>query len=331
MVAIRVIAEAATCHGGDIDIALGLIELASQGGADGIKFQHIVPELLYAPRLAIDGRVVANPAIAQRRKELLSDSELQQLHAHAQACGIEFLLTIFDLQSLELVRKLGLRTVKIASGDLTFMPLVQAVLQSGVQVLLSTGMSPISEVAQVLNNCGDHIDGNLTLLHCTSIYPCPPELANLERIQKLKPFGLPVGYSDHTLGAWASCAAVALGATTIEKHIRLKNGPQTADFAHSMTEENFEEFVVSIRNVSDAVGLVADDPSDAELAVKSRARRGLYARTNLAAGHLISQDDLDFLRPETDVNVLSVSTIIGTRLISDISEGDPILLTNLQK
>lgn len=328
---LKIIAEAATCHGGSLNRAIELIELAAHAGADAIKFQHIRPEFLYSPRVGVNGVSVTNPVIIQRRNELLSDLDLKRLRNHAETCGIEFLLTIFDVQSVSLIKSLGLDSVKIASGDLTFLPLVTAVLQSKVHVLLSTGMSPISEVEQVIGRCQEQINGNLTLLHCTSVYPCPPGLANLERISKLTELGMPVGYSDHTLGSWASCAAVALGATVLEKHIRLKNGPKTADFAHSMTEDEFGEFVSSVKNVQIASGVWVENLSNDELTVKSRARRGTYARTALRAGQILSLDDLDFLRPPTDIDPLSLHEIIGMRLKSNLSQGDPVFLSNLQK
>lgn len=328
---LMVIAEAATCHGGDITRAMELVELAASAGADAIKFQHIHPELLYSPRITVGGSIVDNPSIAQRRSELLSDEELKRLRNHAETCGIDFLLTIFDLQSVNLIEALGLDTIKIASGDLTFLPLVKAVLGSDAHVLLSTGMSSVAEVEQVVMECHDQVEDNLTLLHCTSVYPCPPALANLERIGKLRGLGLPVGYSDHTLGSWASCAAVALGATVLEKHIRLTFGPRTADFDHSMTEDEFGSFVSSVKNVRLAVTASPENLSDEELVVKSRARRGLYARTNLKAGKVISLDDVDFLRPPTDINPMSSNEIIGMRIASDVLRGDPILRSNLRE
>lgn len=327
---LMIIAEAATCHGGDINRAIELIELAASAGANAIKFQHIHPELLYSPRVTLSGSIVDNPAITQRRSELLSDEELKRLRNHAETCGIEFLLTIFDMQSVNLIQDLGLDTIKIASGDLTFLPLVKSVLRSDAHVLLSTGMSSISEVEQVIRECRELVNNNLTLLHCTSVYPCPPELANLERIGKLRSLGLPVGFSDHTLGSWASCAAVALGATVLEKHIRLKNGPRTADFEHSMTDDEFGAFVSSVKNVRIAGAAWHQKPSDEELIVKSRARRGLYAKTDLMAGKIVSLDDIVFLRPPTDIDPMSLDEIIGMRIGSDVLKGDPILRSDLR-
>ena len=327
---IKIIAEAATCHAGDVDLGKKLILMAAAAGADTIKFQHIIPHQLYAPHSKASGQRVPNPAIQNRMKERLSDRDLQALKRFADEVGIEFALTLFDIESLELVSILDLHFVKIASGDLNYFDFLEKIRGLEVPVLLSTGMASMSEISEAIKVLMPRKASDLTLLHCVSVYPCPSNLINLSRICALKEFGYEVGFSDHSLGAWAANAAVALGSTVIEKHIRLEDGPKTADYDHSLTETEFTNFVLSVRNVEQGMLENSDRLSDEEILVKQRARRGLYANTDLPVGHIITQADLAFLRPESDFSPMMGFEVVGKKLLKMIEKGDPIGRSDLQ-
>ena len=327
---IKIIAEAATCHAGDVDLGKQLILMAAAAGADTIKFQHIVPHQLYVPHSKASGERVTNPVIQNRMAERLSDLDLQVLKHFADEVGIEFALTLFDIESLELVSILDLHFVKIASGDLNYFAFLEKIRGLEVPVLLSTGMASMPEISATIKVLAPKNACDLTLLHCVSVYPCPPNLINLSRISELKEFGYKVGFSDHSLGEWAASAAVALGSSVIEKHIRLENGPKTADFDHSMTEAEFTKFVKSIRNVE--LGMLENPAglSDEEILVKKRARRGMYANKDLPAGHIIAQSDLAFLRPENDFSPTMSLEVVGKKLLKMIEKGDPVGRSDFQ-
>lgn len=227
-------AEAGVNHDGDVNRALHLIEAARQAGANAVKFQ-----LFSAQRL---GRTELAPL------ELTYDA-VARLY---QACkGIEFLCTPFDVDALAFLVKLGMRRVKIGSGCLENRELLYAAYQSGLPVILSTGMSDLTRIKTAL----DVLSGNVTLLHCVSSYPCPLKHANLNAIDTLRSrFRRPVGYSDHTEGIIASVAAVAKGAVIIEKHLTLDRDGFGPDHRSSIEPKAFARMVRDIRSVELALG-----------------------------------------------------------------------------
>jgi len=325
---LKIIAEAATCHGGQLELAKQLIRMAADAGADTVKFQHIVPESLYSTKILESGEWIPNPAILKRTKERLSHSELLLLKNFADDIGIEFALTLFDVESLKLVDELGLPFVKVASGDLSFTLFLNQIGKLPVPVIMSTGMSSISEIEIAIDALNLQDKQDLTLLHCVSVYPCEARLVNLNRILVLKELGFRVGYSDHTLGDWAAHTAVGLGASVIEKHIRLKNGPVTSDYDHSMIEDEFKRFVTSLREVDKALCNNGLALSDEERIVKARARRGVYASKDIES--IISLTDLTFLRPESDFGPMDYRDLIGRRVKQLIPSGHPILKKYLE-
>lgn len=327
---VKIIAEAATCHGGQLELAKSLVLMAADAGADTIKFQHIVPERLYSPRAMVSGKWIQNPAILSRTKELLSNEDLISLKQYADRIGIEFALTLFDIGSLEMVSMLGLPFVKIASGDLSFFPFLEQISSLDVPIILSTGMASMSEISTAISVLNPKNINSLTLLHCVSVYPCPPSLVNLARITELQKFGFMVGYSDHSLGDWAAHSAVALGAEVIEKHVRLSSGPITPDFDHSMSEIEFTKFVNSIRDVERGLLENPNSQSIEESLVQKRARRGVYAAKDIETGQVISESDFMFLRPESEFTPMNYQQLIGKKVLKKIGSGEPIEATYLQ-
>ncbi len=327
---VKIIAEAATCHGGQLELAKSLVLMAADAGADIIKFQHIIPERLYSPRAMVSGKWIQNPAIQSRTQELLSYEDLVSLKRYSDKIGIEFALTLFDIRSLELVSMLGLPFIKIASGDLSFFPFLEQISSLDVPVILSTGMASMSEISAAISVLNPKSSNSLTLLHCVSVYPCPPNLVNLQRITELQKFGFMVGYSDHSLGDWAAHSAVALGAEVIEKHVRLSNGPITPDYEHSMSEIEFTKFVNSIRNVQHGLLEHPNGQSIEESLVQKRARRGVYAAKDIEKGQVMSESDFVFLRPESEFTPMNYQQLIGKKVLKNIGSGEPIQAACLQ-
>ena len=321
---VRVIAEAATCHGGDYDEAIRLVHAAKVAGADVVKFQLIDPYKLYRPWVESEGVRTPNPVIEQRLLEVLPKSAWIEIANASRESGIECAFTVFDLDALSFVAELDVPFVKIASGDLTYIPLLEAAGSSSKPVILSTGMGTMQEVETALSALTRFGDTGVSLMHCVSIYPCPPERANLRRIEALKKFGLPVGYSDHTLGSWASVAAVALGSVTLEKHFRRSSGPRTVDWDHSLDELEFAKYVNDVRHLAASLTTSGIDVSEDEMATRLRARRGVYASRDLAKSHVMSSEDLLLVRPTTSLPLTDTNLVTGKTLLRDIASGEEI-------
>ncbi len=271
---VTIIAEAGVSHNGSVDEALRLCDAAKEAGADVIKFQT------YLPEIAIDKNSKDYDLLSSLA---LSFDDFIKIAKHCEDIGIEFCSTPDDLHSLKfLVDECGVKRIKIGSGSLTYTPLINAAYLTKLPVIISTGMATIQEIINVLPpstfDASLHkiIGYNITLLHCVSLYPCPIELANLNCIQTLKQLGkVSVGYSDHTLSVVAiPCAAVALGATVIEKHFTLNRYAEGPDHAMSLGPYQFSEMVREIRNTELALGDGTKNISEQEVAMIPRVRKG---------------------------------------------------------
>lgn len=322
-----IIAEAGVNHGGSVEAALALVDAAAESGADAVKFQSFRTELLVrddAPQAAYQQRnaPAASQAAMLRALELTPDAH-RTIAAHCRARGILFLSTAFDPPSLELLLELGIPLLKVASGELTNGPMLLRMARTGLPLIVSTGMATLEEVidalaviaigrteptglpttaqrdaarARVTAEAGSV--GDVTLLHCTSSYPAPPDSVHLRAMQTLRErFGLPVGYSDHTEGAAVALAAVTLGATVVEKHLTLDREQTGPDHAASLDPKGFAELVTGIRTVEAALGAPDKGPTPVEEDVRRVARRSLVAARDLAPGRPIREGDLIALRP----------------------------------
>lgn len=249
-----VIAEAGVNHCGEFPLALKLVDAAVQARADAVKFQ-----LFDADKLQPERRDML------KRLELTRE-QMRTVAAYARSLGIEFMCTPFDVDSLEYLASLRVQRLKISSGCLTNNDLLYAAYQTGLPVILSTGMSSLSEVRRAL----EMLASNVTLLHCTSAYPCPIEAVNLKAMDVLRAeFDLPVGYSDHTQGITVALAAVAMGAVVIEKHLTLNRNMEGPDHKSSIEPSEFRTMVSAIRTVEEAMGQAVKLPQACELELKS--------------------------------------------------------------
>jgi N-acetylneuraminate synthase len=322
-----IIAEAGVNHGGSVEAALALIDAAADSGADAVKFQSFRTELLVrddAPQAAYQQRnaPAASQAEMLRALELSPDAH-RTIAAHCAARGITFLSTAFDPPSLDLLLDLGVPRLKVASGELTNGPMLLLMARTGLPLIVSTGMATLAEItdalaivaigraeatgqptaaqrdaARTLVMADAGSVGDVTLLHCTSSYPAPPENVHLRAMHTLRErFGLPVGYSDHTEGDAVAVAAVTLGATVVEKHLTLDRRQTGPDHAASLDPEGFARLVTGIRTVEAALGSPDKGPTPVEEDVRRVARRGLVAARDLRPGRPIGEGDLIALRP----------------------------------
>lgn len=338
-----VIAEAGVNHGGSAEVALQLVDAAASAGADAVKFQSFRTELLVhedAPQAEYQRR----NAPAANQAEMLRDLEFSP-EAHrlvAERCAdrdIEFLSTPFDPPSLELLLELGVQRLKVASGELVNAPMLLRMARTGLPMIVSTGMATLDEVAEALavialgREGGDDVPssaalddagrrvlgssdavGDVTLLHCTSSYPAPASSVNLRAMVTLRErFGLPVGYSDHTEGTTVAVAAVALGATVIEKHLTLDRTAAGPDHAASLEPDVFAALVPAVRTVASALGDGRKSPDEVELAVRDVARRSVHAARDLAEDRPLTLDDLIGLRPGGGLAPAEIWRLVGRR------------------
>jgi N-acetylneuraminate synthase len=349
-----IIAEAGVNHGGDIGMALDLVDCAAEAGADLVKFQTFD-----AARLA---SAAAPKAVYQTRQTDAGESQLEMLqrlqlspeaHEHIIArCaerGIGFLSTPFDDGSLDLLTgRFGLTRIKLGSGDLTNAPLLLAAARSGAQIILSTGMGSMSEVEEALGVLAfglmradeprtrtdfaaalhdplawDRLREWVMLLHCTTEYPAAVADTNLRAMTTMhSAFGVRVGYSDHTEGTAVSIAAIALGAEVLEKHFTLDRSLPGPDHAASLEPAELSALVREVRAVEAALGTGIKQPGASELANRNVARKSLHIAHDLPEGHKLETRDLSVMRPGNGRSPLEMWDVIGTSLKRSFVSGE---------
>jgi N,N'-diacetyllegionaminate synthase len=323
-----VIAEAGVNHNGDPAMAADLVQAAADSGADSVKFQTFDPDALVAASTVTASYQKQATGIDDQREMLrglvLPDAALRDLARQCDDLGIEFLSTPFDHGSADALAKLGVQRFKIGSGDVTNVPLLRHVASFGKPVILSTGMATIDEIDEAVEAL-DAVRERLTILHCVSAYPTPMAQANLLAIRTLQArFGGIIGYSDHTLGGTASLAAVALGATAIEKHLTLDCRLPGPDHRASLEPAPFREMVEGIRDVSASLGDGTKRPQPEEIETRQVARRGVKLTRDLPEGHVLMTDDLAVLRPETGLHPRHMPELVGRKLSAAAKAGHPL-------
>jgi len=320
-----IIAEAGVNHNGKKDIALRMVDAACKAGADAIKFQTFKAEKL-ASRMAKKAPYQENKS-KEGQLEMLKKLQLpprffKRLKKYCENKGILFLSTPFDYKSVDFLNKI-VPAYKISSGDLNNLPFLKYIAQKNKPILLSTGMATLKEVKEavkiITNNqrCvkKDARFKSLTLMHCTTSYPCPHKEANLLAIRTLKKeFRYPVGYSDHTKGVEASVAAVALGATIIEKHFTLDKNMSGPDHKASAEPKELKQLVSVIRNTEVGLGSGIKRPQSCEKENMKAARKSLVAARDLKAGEKISRLMIEIKRPGSGIAPVKLDKIIGKTL-----------------
>lgn len=314
-----IIAEAGVNHNGSLTRAQELVAQAAAAGADLVKFQSFITAKSISPQApkAAYQLGVTDPSESQYdmvRKLELSAADHQVLRATCQQHDIGFFSTAFDTDSFDMLLAMGMNTVKIPSGEITNLPFLRYVARPGLPVILSTGMANLGEIEaaiDVLEQAGLRRD-QITVLHCNTEYPTPMQDVNLRAMVSLGlAFGVAVGYSDHTQGIEVPIAAVALGATVIEKHFTLDRGLPGPDHQASLEPSELRAMVTAIRNIERALGDGIKRPSLSEHKNRLIARKSLVAARPIEAGELFSADNLATKRPGTGVSPMRWDEIIG--------------------
>src|SRR6185503_9867857 len=321
------IAEAGVNHNGDLKLARALIDVAVEAGADAVKFQTFQADRLATPDAPKAEYQLQTTGNAESQFEMLRRLELsedahRELQAYCHERGIIFLSTPFDEEAVDLLDELGVPGFKISSGDLTNSPLLEHVAGKGKPVILSTGMSELSELIEavsVLNTAGCE---NPVLLHCVSNYPADPVEINLRAMQTMRSaFDVPVGFSDHTEGIDVAVAAVALGACVIEKHFTLDRTLPGPDHRASLEPAELHQLVQSIRRIESALGTGRKAPAASEVEIAKVARRSLFAGTDIAAGATLKREMVIVRRPGTGISPSQLNTLLGRRTVRKIASG----------
>ena len=329
-----IIAEAGVNHNGDLELAKQIVKAAANAGADLVKFQTFTAE-----RLAIDSAPKAdyqNQTTDQKQSQfsMLRQLELtaemhEQLIVYCSKQGIGFFSTGFDLQSVDYLASLGADRFKIPSGEITNLPYLRHVGAFGKPLILSTGMATLGEIEAALDAC--EIAGTprsrITVLHCNTEYPTPMCDVNLRAMCSIRDaFGVAVGYSDHTLGIEVPIAAVALGATVIEKHLTLDRNWPGPDHKASLEPDEFAVMVRAIRNIEQAMGDGIKRPSPSESKNKSIARKSLVAARSIKAGEQFTPENLTAKRPGTGVSPMRWDKAMGRTATRDYDADEMIEL-----
>ncbi|HWA70579.1 MAG TPA: N-acetylneuraminate synthase [Rhizomicrobium sp.] len=330
-----IIAEAGVNHNGQMDIARRLVDVAVEAGADAVKFQTF----------KLSGVVSADAPMAEYQKqnvgkstpmaEMLKSLELsyrqfEELAQYARDAGITFASTPFDVESAAFLEGLGVDFFKIPSGEITNPALVEAVARFRRPTIVSTGMANLGEVERAVGWLNAEGCNDLALLHCVSDYPANPADANLAAMDTLRAaFGLPVGWSDHTLGDTVMIAAVARGACIVEKHFTLDVSLPGPDHRASLDPAELKRMVENIRITESAIGDGRKHPTPRERNVADAARRSIVAAHPLAAGAALKRDDLEFLRPGTGIAPADIRFVLGRKLRHAVPQGALIKLDDL--
>jgi N,N'-diacetyllegionaminate synthase len=331
---VMIIAEIGVNHNGKIDLAFELVNVASESGADIIKLQTSIPDLVTsrnAPKAdyQLSSTGSHETLLEMCNKLTLSFEDTRTLKLYAEEKDIKFLSTPFDLVSIDFLNKLGLDCFKIPSGEINNLPYLREIGRLNKKVIMSTGMSELSEVRdaiEILITSGTE-KTNITVLHCNTEYPTPYEDVNLRAMVTMRDeLGVQVGYSDHTLGIEVPIAAVALGATVIEKHITLDRTMLGPDHSASIEPKELKAMVHAIRNIEKALGDGIKRSTPSEQKNIAVARKSIVAAGSIKKGELFSEKNLLAKRPGIGISPRSWDDVIGTAANKNYEEDDLIEL-----
>ena len=331
---VLVIAEAGVNHNGDINLAKRLIDAAADAGADAVKFQTFVAEKVVITTAAKADYQVLSTGSDDSQFDMLKKLELsptmhEELIKHCEKREIKFLSTAFDQKSLDYLDSLELSLFKVPSGEITNLPFLHHVGSLGKPVVLSSGMASLEEVGDaiaVLERAGT-VRKKITVLHCNTEYPTPMQDVNLRAMTTIRDaFGVAVGYSDHTRGTEVPIAAVARGASLIEKHITLDRSLPGPDQAASTEPQEFKEMIQAIRNIEQALGSGIKQVSPSEAKNILIVRRSLVATKRIEAGESFTSENISAKRPGIGISPMRWDDVIGRVAIRDFSPDELIEL-----
>lgn len=326
---VYVIAELSANHGQQLGTAMELIAAARGAGADAIKLQTYTPDTMTIDSDQPWFQVSGTRWEGRRLYELYAEAQTPwgwhaPLKQEAERCGLHFFSTPFDETSVDFLESLGVPAYKIASFENIDVPLLRKVARTGKPVIMSTGMATLAELDEAVATIRNSGGNDLVLLKCTSAYPAPPESMNLRTIPHLSAtFGVPVGLSDHTLDTLVPAAAVALGATVIEKHLTLSRSVPGPDSAFSLEPSEFRAMVDAVRATERSLGTVRYGASDEELATRA-FRRSIFVVRDVRRGETFSADSIKVIRPGLGLHPRHLDEIVGRVATQDIVRGTPL-------
>jgi N,N'-diacetyllegionaminate synthase len=325
-----IIAEAGVNHNGSFDNAKKLILAASNAGADYVKFQTfkavklVSKEAQKAEYQKVNLNEEGNTQYEMLKKLEMSEDWHYELIKYANDCGIKFLSTGFDEDSIDFLDSLNIDLFKVPSGEITNKPYLEHIAKKGKPIILSTGMSTLEEVRDAISVLKDNgiTNSNLTLLHCNTEYPTPMSDVNLKAMNFLKEeFKVNIGYSDHTLGIEVPIAAVSLGARVIEKHFTLDKNMQGPDHKASLEPNELKSMINAIRNIEIAIsGSGKKEVTESEMKNILIARKSIHLKKSIIAGEYINADNLVMKRPGTGISPMEIGLVIGKKVTRNLAE-----------
>lgn len=332
---VLIIAEAGVNHNGSLELAKQLIDKAVEAGVDIIKFQTFKSEKLVskaARQAEYQQRNIGKKdegQLAMLKKLELSQVDHEELISYCNERGIRFFSTAFDMDSIDYLHSLDMGLWKIPSGEITNYPYLRKIAQYKEPVILSTGMCELSDIEaamKVLLDFGVQKE-QITILHCNTEYPTPFADVNLKAMLEIgEKFGVQIGYSDHTKGIEVPIAAVALGATVVEKHFTLDKNMEGPDHKASLEPDELKAMVSAIRNIEQALGSGHKTISESERKNIEIARKSIVAARPIEAGELLSEENLTVKRPGNGISPMRWNEVVGTRAVQLFNEEDPIQL-----
>lgn len=327
-----IIAEAGVNHNGNIDMAMRLVEKAAEAGVDYVKFQTFKSEKLVSchaskadyQKASTEGDDSQLKML--RRLELSTDDHIKLIE-HCDKCGVKFLSTAFDLDSIEFLDSLQLNLWKIPSGEISNLPYLRRIASKGKPIVMSTGMCDMEDIEAAMNILTDNGTPRhlITLLHCNTEYPTPWQDVNLRAMHNMaQRFNVPIGYSDHTQGIEVPIAAVALGATVIEKHFTLDNNLPGPDHKASLEPHQLKAMVEAIRHIELSLGNGVKKITESERKNIMVARKSIVAATHIKKGEIFTESNLAVKRPGGGISPLLWDEIIGRTSTHDYLPDDLI-------
>jgi N,N'-diacetyllegionaminate synthase len=324
-----IIAEAGVNHNGELKKAIELVEVAANTGADYVKFQTFKTDLNISKSAKKADYQEKNTGNTESQFEMVKKLELSFddfliIEKKCKELNIGFMSTGFDIPSIEFLDTLKPKFYKISSGEITNKPYLEHVGKVAEKIILSTGMANIKEIKEAVNilEKSGVKKRNITILHCNTEYPTPYEDVNLLAMLHIKnEIGVEIGYSDHTLGIEVSIAAVALGATIIEKHFTLNRNLPGPDHIASLEPDELKAMISGIRNIELAIsGNGIKEASESEKPNKLIARKSIHIKRELKKGHVLVSEDLIMKRPGDGISPMEINNVLGKILITDVEE-----------
>lgn len=327
-----VIAEAGVNHNGSFELAKKMVDAAKEAGVDYVKFQTFNPQKLvskYAEKAEYQKETTGSDEtqLQMLQKLTLTEDNFLSLRDYCKEVGIGFISTPFDLDSIAFLETFDMDFWKVPSGEVTNLPYLEAIARTKRKVVMSTGMCDMNEIQDAMEVLKKNGTTEITLLHCNTQYPTPYEHVNLRAMSTIKDtLHKEVGYSDHTQGIEVPIAAVAMGATVIEKHFTLDKNMEGPDHKASLDPTELKQMVSAIRNIEKAIGNGSKEPSSSELTNKAVARKSIVASREIKQGEIFSEDNLTTKRPGTGISPMKWYEVIGKVAVRDFSEDEIIEL-----